>query len=73
VTADQRLTLILAGIGLLSGLMAWGLRILWLLSASIQEDKDATRANTSAVDRLTDRMGTLAERVAALEGPPRRR
>jgi sensor domain CHASE-containing protein len=69
MTADQQFTLTLMAIGLLAGLMAWGLRILWSLSATLQQERDATRANTKAVEKLTDSMGGLSERVARLEGP----
>ena len=50
------------------GLLAWTVRLLWVISARMQADRDATAANTRAVDRLTEATGKLTERVARLEG-----
>lgn len=53
-------------------LTGFGIRVLWRLASSLQHDRDATQANTRAVDRLTTQIGALTERVARLEGPRRR-
>jgi hypothetical protein len=70
VTPDQRFQIILWALGIVgaivSGMVLMALRALWSLASTLQEDRDATRANTQAVDRLTSR-------VDRLEVAPRRR
>jgi hypothetical protein len=77
MTPDQRVELLATLISVFGAvaiaLSGWAIRALWKLSSTLQEDRDATRANTKALDRLSTQVGGLAERVARLEGPPRRR
>jgi hypothetical protein len=77
MSPDQRVQLLATLISVFGAvsiaLAGWAVRALWKLSSTLQEDRDATRANTSALDRLTVQVLGLAERVARLEGPPRRR
>jgi hypothetical protein len=62
VTADQRFTLIMAGLGLVAAVIGWLLRSLWV------SQKAATEDNTNALRALTAVVGVLAERMAHLEG-----
>lgn len=66
MTPDQRLQLTLAAISILGAiftlLLGMGLRALWKLAQTLQEDRDATRANTAAIDRLTLRVDRLDQR-----------
>lgn len=73
MTADQKFGLILTVLALLGGLFAWGMRILWHAATLLQADRDATQANTRAIDKLTGAVENLSGRVARLEGPVRRR
>lgn len=60
------------GLGIIVSVLAWGLRMIWNLAGSIQSAKDASSANTQAVDKLTVAVNKLTERVARLEGTRRR-
>jgi hypothetical protein len=63
MTADQRLQITLAVIAAVGAvlvlLLGMGLRALWSLAQTLQEDRDATRANTVAIDKLTARVDLL--------------
>jgi hypothetical protein len=63
MTADQRLQLALAVIAAVGAvlvlLLGMGLRALWSLAQTLQEDRDATRANTVAIDKLTARVDLI--------------
>jgi hypothetical protein len=63
MTPDQRFQVLLWALGIvgaiMSGLVLMALRALWSLASTLQEDRDATRANTQAVDRLTSRVDRL--------------
>lgn len=45
--------------GLLTGLALLGLRAMWVLAQTLTELQTATRANTAAIDKLSDRVDRL--------------
>jgi hypothetical protein len=51
----------LAG-ALVTALLLLGLRAMWRLAEILQEDRDATRANTAAIVALTGRVDRLDRR-----------
>jgi hypothetical protein len=46
-----------------SVLLGLGLRALWRLAEILQEDRDATRANTVALEKLTRRVDAMDARA----------
>lgn len=74
ITPDQRLALILTAIGLVGGLAAWILRLLVKVTSIVarSDEKDKQRdddisENTQALKELTEKVGTLSEKMAATE------
>lgn len=68
---SAELQLALAGLGIVGammvGLLLAGLRGLWRLAQILQEDRDATQANTAAIKQLTVRVDRI-DRPAAARG-----
>jgi hypothetical protein len=62
VTATDRFSLIMLALGLVAALIGWLLRTLW------SGQKDATEANTRALDRLTRGVAQLDSRLSRVEG-----
>jgi hypothetical protein len=62
VTATDRFSLIMLGLGLMAALIGWLLRSLW------SGQKSATEANTRALDKLSRGVAQLDSRLSRLEG-----
>lgn len=77
MTPDERFQIILWALGVvgavISALIIMGIRAVWGLSATLQEDRDATKANTTAIVDLKTSMTALSGRVDNLAARTGRR
>lgn len=62
MTASDRFGLIILAITVVAGVFGWLVRSLW------STQNEATKANTSALTRLTEAIGRLDSRISTLEG-----